>query len=111
MNDEQALNDFFENWCKRYNVVATVEGGLYFQDATQAWERTKYDHAMVYRRMISTEQSLHAATSDAKFFQAKAQEWMTAYQKNRIKNFGDYTRYFIRRPRLRRIILFLMRFG
>lgn len=58
---------------------------------------------------IAREEEITRLRGSVEFHAAKADEWLTAYQNERVKSVGDYTRRFVRRPILRWIIQFLMR--
>lgn len=40
---------------------------------------------------------------------SKADQWLTAYQNERVKNVGDFARKFVVRKRLQRVVMFLMK--
>lgn len=58
---------------------------------------------------IRRQEEIVRLTELTEFFRRKSEYWLTAYQNDRVKHVGDYTHRFVRRPRLRRIIQFLMR--
>lgn len=98
---EQTLDQFFERWVFKYKVVAPVEGGLEFIEARRAWGTMRhmlnsyYEHIKILDR-------------DLEHHRAKHNEWLTAYQNERCKTTSDYTRMFVRRPRMRRLVRILI---
>lgn len=104
--EEKTIDDFFTHWTARYKITASVGAGLEYSKAYQAW--LEYQVRMNYeverqRRVIET------LRSQSDFHKRKAEQWLAAYQNSRVKHVGDYTRFFVRRPRMRRLIVFLMR--
>lgn len=104
--DERILDDFFQNWVERYRVTATVEAGLRYADAVKAWRNHKQwreSEAQYWLRLVD---SLGREMERQK---RKAEQWLTAYQDERVTSIGTYTRRFVKRPRMRKLVRFLMR--
>jgi hypothetical protein len=103
--DEKILDALFE-WPASNDVIATVTKEEAVK-ASYAWLRYK----LAYKSTIENWRRIAESQKDnAVFHRCKADYWLTALQNERIKNAGDYThRYFIRRPRMRRLIQFLMK--